>query len=65
MACRINLRKAFGFGGAGRVAAGAEYGRIRQNRHDRWVVRVAGQSSVAGLAIHMRVLAGALLSRLV
>ena len=53
-----NLRKAFGLRRIRLMAADAEYGRIEFfGGHGSRIVRVLGQRSVAGFAIHVRVLA--------
>ena len=55
---RINLRKPLGLGGTRRVASCAQHRGIRfHRRYRRRIVRVLGQRPVAGLAVHMRMLA--------
>jgi hypothetical protein len=54
----VDLGEVLGLGGAGRVATRAEHGGIRFHRRDRsGIGGVIGKRAVAGLAIHMRVLA--------
>ena len=54
---RVDLRETAWFGGAGRMAANAQHGCVDLVRLDGWVVRVLCQRTVAGLAVHVLVLA--------
>ena len=53
----IDLRKRFGFGGAGGMAADAEHRGVRLAGIDGWIVGVLRQRTVTGLAVHLGVLA--------
>ena len=55
----IHLRKVFGPGGTGCMAAHAEHGGIGLARIDGWIVGVFCERAVAGLAVHVGVFAGA------
>ena len=55
--CGINLREPLGLGGTRRMASRAQHCGIRFYRRYRgWIVGVLGQRSVAGFAVHMRML---------
>src|ERR1017187_5041631 len=56
----VDLREAFGFGGAGRVAADAEDCGVELGWGDRGVVGMLRQRAMAGFAVDVGVLAGGL-----